>query len=318
MNRLFKLAPQIALLALVVAAQTATAPRAMAIEPASADAPAATSPNSAGGSDTPADSPASGGSDSSGTTEPATNDETDHPTSWWNWWSGLFGMSFDSVSYGSGSGRVIGSDKLVHQLRTISGVKGIELRGPIDIVIKQGQVEKLTLHTDDNIAPLIDTGVTDGVLHLGVVPGASFRTKHPVGATVEIRNLTSLKILGSGDVTCAQLDTDLFEITVRGSGDVRIDTLHTPTLAVLVQGSGDVRLAGNAPKQGIVIEGSGNVTTGDLSGRDVAVRIAGSGDAEVRASDTLAVDIAGSGDVVYHGQAKVTKSVHGSGDVAHR
>jgi len=244
----------------------------------------------------------------------------EHSSSWWSWWSwgnGPFGLSFGGVSYGNGANRVSGSDQLVHQTRTISGVRAIELRGPIDIVLKQGSVEKLTLHTDDNIAPLIETAVDDGVLHIGVRPGASFHTGHAIGATVELTQLASLKALGSGDVTCAQFDTDLLEITVRGSGGVRIDDLRTGTVAVLLQGSGDVYLSGAAAKQGYVVEGSGDVDADELAGREVAVRVAGSGDVKVWASETLSIDIAGSGDVRYHGQPALTKSVHGSGEIIH-
>jgi hypothetical protein len=238
--------------------------------------------------------------------------------SWWSWWSwadGIFGLHFGGVSFGDGAHPVTGSDKLVHQARSIAGVHAIELQGPIDIVLKQGQSEKLTLHTDDNIAPLIDTHVDAGVLHIGLQHGVGFRTKHAIGATVEITHLDSLKVLGSGDVTCAQLDTDLLEITVRGTGKVRIDSLQTGALAALIQGSGDLHVAGRAPRQGYVVEGSGDVDAEELAGRDVAVRVAGSGDVKVWATGTLAVDIAGSGDVHYHGQPALTQSIHGSGSL---
>ncbi len=241
--------------------------------------------------------------------------------SWWDWhwpwpWAErVFGLNFGDVRYGNGTNRVVGSDRLAHQPRQVPGVRSIELQGPINVVIKQGQNEKVTLHTDDNIAPLIETKVSDGVLHIGVQPGASFRTKHPVGVTVELVQLDALRVLGSGDVTCAQLDTALLQITAQGSGDVRIDDLRAAALAVLVQGSGDVHLSGSVPKQGYVIEGSGDVDADELAGRELAVRVAGSGDARVWATDKLAVEIAGSGDVCHRGNPALTKSVHGSGDV---
>ena len=244
-------------------------------------------------------------------------DEAQKSHSWWSWGDGIFGINFGGVSYGHGPNPIVGSDKLVHQLRTVSGVRSIEMTGPIDIVIKQGQTEKVTVHTDDNIAPLIESKVTDGVLHIGVQAGASFRTKHAIGMTVELSQLGGLKVKGSGDVNCAQFDTELLEITVQGSGNVRFDALRASVLAVLVQGSGDVHLSGTVPKQGYVIEGSGDVDAEELAGRELAVRVAGSGDAKVWATETLAIDIAGSGDVAYRGQPVLSKTVHGSGSVTH-
>ncbi len=237
---------------------------------------------------------------------------------WWSWSDGVFGFLFDGVSYGDGPDRIVGSDKLVHDGRAIDGAHSIELRGPINIVLKQAATPKATVHTDDNIAPLIQTVVTNGVLRISVREGARFRARHPIGVTVELDHLDAIKVTGSGDVRCAQFATDLLELTVIGSGDVRFDALTAGAVAVLVKGSGDVALSGTAPQQGYVIEGSGDVDANELTGRNVAVRVAGSGDARVWATDNLTVEIAGSGDVSYHGNPVVKKTVRGSGEVTHQ
>jgi len=241
----------------------------------------------------------------------------EHHSWWWSWGQGMFGLTVGGVTYGSGPNPVIGSDKLVHQTRPVSGVHALDLRGPIDVVLKQGDAGRVTVHTDDNIADLIETPVVDGVLHVNIRTHASFKVKHPIGVTVEVPHLDAIKMQGSGDLNCSQFDSDLLEITVIGSGDARFDALHVGTLAVLVQGSGDVSLSGNAPQQGYVIEGSGDIDADELIGRNVAIRIAGSGDAKLMASETLSVEIAGSGDVSYRGDAVLKKTVHGSGDITH-
>ena len=234
-----------------------------------------------------------------------------------SWWGSIFDGSFGfgGTRYGSGRDRVVGSDKLVHQQREIAGVRGIEVHGPVNVVLKQAPAEKLTVHTDDNLTGLIETPVTDGVLVIGIKDGVSLRSKHPIGVTVEVAHLNSVKLLASGNFTCADFEADLMEITIQGSGDLRFDALRTGTVAVLIQGSGNVRLAGTAPKQGYVIEGSGDLDAGELAGRNVAVRVAGSGDAHVWATETLSVDINGSGDVRYRGRPAIKKSINGSGDL---
>jgi hypothetical protein len=239
----------------------------------------------------------------------------EHQGWWWSWVDGSFGMNLGGVSYGNGHDRIVGSDKLVHQPRAISGVRGMELRGPINVVLKQAPVEKLTLHTDDNLTGLIETPVEDGILRIGVKDGVSFRSKHAIGVTVEVPHLSSIKLLASGDLICAGFETDLMEITVQGSGDVRIDALRAGTVAVLIQGSGDVRLSGTALQQGYVVEGSGDLDAGELAGHDVAVRVTSSGDAKVWATDTLSVAINGSGDVNYRGKPAIKKAISGSGEL---
>jgi len=242
-------------------------------------------------------------------------------SSWWSLWSWideLFGASFGGVSYGSGeSDRVIGSDQLVHQGRVIADVRRIELRGPIGLVIKQGGVEQLTLHTDDNIVGLIETTVNDGVLRIGVRPGASFRTRHAIGATVQLTSLSALTVVGPGEVTCDGLDAESLFVTASGSGEVHIDTLHSTAITVLLQGSGAVRLSGNSARQNFVIDGSGELDAAELVGRAVAVRVNGSGNAKIWATESLSVDIRGSGNVRYRGQPTLTSSLQGSGRLIH-
>jgi len=242
-------------------------------------------------------------------------------SSWWSLWSwidDLFGASFGGVSYGSGeSGRVIGSDQLVHQGRVIADVHRIELRGPIGLVIKQGGVEQLTLHTDDNIVGLIQTTVNDGVLRIGVRPGASFRTRHAIGATVQLTSLSAITVVGPGEVTCDGLDAESLDVTASGPGEVRIDTLHSAAITVLLQGSGAVRLSGNSARQSFVIDGSGELDAAELVGRAVAVRVNGSGTAKLWATQSLSVDIRGSGNVRYRGQPTLTSSLQGSGRLIH-
>lgn len=239
----------------------------------------------------------------------------DPHSGWWSWLDGTFVVNMGGVSVGNGHDRVVGSDKLVHQPRSIAGVRGIEVRGPINVVLRQAPAEKLTVHTDDNLTALIETTVTDGLLVIGVKEGASFRSRHPIGVSVEVPHLRSVKLMGSGDLTCADFESELLEITIHGSGDARFDALRAGTVAVLIQGSGDVRLSGTVPQQGYVIEGSGDVDARELAGREVAVRVNGSGNAHVWASDSLSVDLNGSGDVNYRGHPTVRKSINGSGDL---
>ncbi|HYA66818.1 MAG TPA: head GIN domain-containing protein, partial [Burkholderiaceae bacterium] len=180
-------------------------------------------------------------------------------------------------------------------------------------------IEGLTLHTDDNIAPLVETSVDDGgVLHLGMRAGANFRTRHAIGATVEVKQLNSLKIFGPGDATCADLDADRIEITLAGPGDVHVESLHSASVVVRLQGGGSVRLSGTSAQQDYFIEGAGEVDADELVGRAVVVRAAGSGKAKIWATESLLVDINGSGDVRYRGQPALTSSVRGTGRLIHQ
>jgi len=216
---------------------------------------------------------------------------------------------------GGSAGRIEGSDKVVDDERTVDAFTRLTVQGPVDVVVKAGDADRVVVHADDNIAPLIETAVQGGTLTIGLRPGASFRTRTRMQVRVQARQLGAAVLHGSGDVRVDRVEADVFEATLQGSGDIVVDSLRAKAVAVSLAGNGDIRMSGTAGSLGVVLDGSGDVYCGDLVAQQVAVRIRGSGDARVHATDELKVDIDGSGDVRYRGTPKITKSVRGSGKV---
>lgn len=216
----------------------------------------------------------------------------------------------------AGSGpRVDGSGNMIEDLRSVAAFSGLVVAGPIDVQLRAGSAERVVVHADDNIAPLITTVVEDGKLVIGLKAGAALRTRSRMFAEVGFREMASVLVRGSGDVRADRISAPIFETTIRGSGDVTVDTLESDAVALSIAGSGDFTASGRATKLGVVIVGSGDVRTEKLQAREVAVRIRGSGDARVHATESLQVDIAGSGDVRYRGEPKLTKKIAGSGEL---
>ncbi len=211
--------------------------------------------------------------------------------------------------------RVTGSGRIVEASRALAGFTALKLAGGIDVELRAGERESVTVRADDNVVPLIETRVEGSTLVIGVARGASFRTRRTPRVLVEFVRLGAMSVAGSGDMRADRVRGDTFAVSIAGSGDVRIDALDVDALGVVLAGSGDFTAAGRANEQGFRIRGSGDVRTSELVGRSVKVSIAGSGDASVHATETLEVAIAGSGDVVYRGAPKVTKSITGSGSV---
>jgi hypothetical protein len=225
-------------------------------------------------------------------------------------WAAAPGWAAGPLSTVNGSGQV------AEDVRPITGFSGLVVDGPIDVTLKAGAAERLILRADDNVLPLIEATVVGGKLVLGTRKNASFRTRNPLHATVEYKEMTSITVRGSGDVRGDAIHGSVFDVSIRGSGDVVLDRLEVNALAVSIAGSGDVIVrAGRADSVGVVIEGSGDVRLDGLEARAAAVRVRGSGDTRVHATQTLQVDIAGSGDVRYRGEPVLSKRVAGSGEV---
>jgi hypothetical protein len=216
---------------------------------------------------------------------------------------------------GGAGARVEGSGKVIEEPRDVAGFNRVIVHGPLKVVAKAADVDRVVVRADDNVAPLIETKLLGGTLLIGVRAGAAFRTRTDVQVRLQARRLNGVVLRGSGEVRVDRVDADVFEATLQGSGDVVVDSLRAGAVAVSIAGNGDVRLKGTATSLGAVVDGSGDLHAADLPANQVAVRIRGSGDVRVHAIDELKVEVDGSGDVHYRGAPKISKTIRGSGSV---
>jgi hypothetical protein len=230
----------------------------------------------------------------------------------------LAGVSKPAHAWDWGWGpKVTGSGHITTTTRSVSGFTGIDLSIPADIRIVQGSTEGLTLETDDNIAPLVETVVEKGHLVIRLQKKTGSISTKVLRMTVNIRAIEQLDVSGSGNIAADKLQATQLKCNISGSGDIRVGDLEASTLRISIAGSGDFLASGKTDTLEGSIAGSGDINTQSLSANVVKMSIAGSGDAAVWAKKALKVSIAGSGDVSYFGDAEVNKSIAGSGSIRH-
>lgn len=215
-----------------------------------------------------------------------------------------------------------GSGNPASETRVATGFQAISLRGSINLVVRQGATESVTVRADDNILALVQTLVEGSgdarTLRVQFKPGESLRSKTPVVVTVDVIKLRAVASSGAGDISVEALTTPALSLSISGSSDAKLRQLDTEQLTISIAGSGDVQASGRATRLDVSIAGSGDVRARELAAADVSVSIAGSGDASVTAQKTINVTIAGSGDVEYGGSATLVKRTAGSGSVRQR
>ena len=209
---------------------------------------------------------------------------------------------------------VRGSGKLVTESRDVSDFDRVSLAGSGEVILIQGETESLTIETDDNVMRYITSEVEGGTLTLGTESGKLVSPTR-LKFTLRVKDLSGLRISGSGDIDAERFDTDDLEIVVSGSGDVRIDALMASKVQARISGSGDVELAGEATGQEVTISGSGKYRGGDLRSETVSVTISGSGNATLWTTASLDARLTGSGSVSYYGNPLTDVSSSGSGKV---
>ncbi|MBY0446174.1 MAG: DUF2807 domain-containing protein [Burkholderiales bacterium] len=224
-----------------------------------------------------------------------------------------------------------GSGKIEKQTRVVSAFNAIssETTGRVEII--QGNIESVSIESDDNIIPVIETIVENGTLKIRHKK-FDLETK-TLNIIVHVKNINSLNLSGSGTIAAPILSAKKFSINVGGSGKIQLDKLDATDLSVNLGGSGGVAIqslkneeldvslggsgsfkaAGNSNKLSISIGGSGRIDTAQLKAKEVSLSVAGSGQIIVAAQNKLSASVAGSGNIQYYGDPQTHLSMMGSG-----
>ena len=211
---------------------------------------------------------------------------------------------------------VVGSNNIITQEKQLSAYDRIEVLGSYDVIFTDGEVGKIKIKAPDNILPLIQAEVSDGLLKIGAEKNR-YKVKEPIIIYVPVDSrLKQVDIKGSADIYSEKnLETKTLNVGIYGSGDARL-AVDVSSLALEVVGAGDIRVSGRAKDLSIDISGSGDVDTSKLTAEKAVISISGAGDVSAYVTEDVDVSITGSGDVIIKGSPKkIKQKINGSGRV---
>jgi hypothetical protein len=215
-----------------------------------------------------------------------------------------------------GSEKVQGSGNIKKQTRELGHFTGVSLGLPAQMELRIGNTESISIETDDNLLPLIDTVIEDGTLKIRANKRSLSLNPKTMKIVLQAKDVSRVALGGSGSINADALKGSKLQFDLGGSGSINVKAVESDALAVTMGGSGKLKTGGGWTRQlSVSIGGSGDVDVGQVKAKEASVSVAGSGEATVAVSDALSVTIAGSGDVNYYGDPKVSKSVVGSGGV---
>jgi len=199
----------------------------------------------------------------------------------------------------------------------VSGFNRISIAGSSDVQLVQGAGEGVYGNGDSKDLERLEVVVRGRELIIRPRRQNWFEgwLDDDVDLLITYRDLSSLKLSGSGDLAADSMSSNDLSLRVSGSGDVRIDELTVNELELAISGSADVVLAGSAADQSVNISGSADYTAENLQSESARVRISGSADALIQVSNALEAKVSGSGSVRYAGNPTVSQRVSGSGEI---
>jgi hypothetical protein len=207
---------------------------------------------------------------------------------------------------------ISGSGTVVTEERAVADFDRVSLSGVGRLTIIQGDVEGLTITTDDNLLEQIQSTVSGRHLRIGP-DQVSLRPTRDIQYVLQVKELRRLDLSGSLSATAVSLQTDSLALGISGSGKIEIENLDAERCESRISGSGRVDLSGRSNALDLQVSGSGHYGAANLQSLTASIRISGSGDATVWVRENLDASISGSGSVSYYGNPKTSQSVSGSG-----
>lgn len=188
---------------------------------------------------------------------------------------------------------VRGSGVRKTETRDLAAFTAIETSGAFEVRVDCQKPASFEIEADDNLLPLVQTEVRDGVLR--VTTTKSYSSNGEIVLRITVPDLARVKSTGAGKFNISNLKNDQFEVQSTGAATVVA--------------------SGQSKSVTIGSTGAGKIDAHDLRASDATVKVTGAAGVDVYATDALDVTVSGAGRVTYSGNPKVSKKVSGAGQV---
>lgn len=182
-------------------------------------------------------------------------------------------------------GTIVGSGNIVTVSRPVVGYHAISLNGVGRLIVTQTGEESLTITGDDNIIPLISSGVQDGLLTVADPPNTELEPSQVIVYRITVENIDAIRISG----------------VVNAS----IDGVLTADLTADIDGVTTLALSGSVTNQRVSLNGVSSYLAEGLASETAVVTGSGVMTVVLSVSDLLNGDVCGAGSITYVGSPTV-------------
>jgi hypothetical protein len=187
---------------------------------------------------------------------------------------------------------IIGSGNVVTENRQVSGFYGIAVSGIGEVIVERTGNESLTITSDDNILPRLESVVRNGILFLGPENNVSLSPSRGIVYRLTASTFDEINVSGVVTVTVSGIDTQSLETNMSGTCTVKPE--------------------GTADNQDISTSGTCNFDGESLDSRIVNISVSGTSHIVVRVSELLQGQASGSSVVEYIGNPTVDVTLSGT------
>jgi hypothetical protein len=211
---------------------------------------------------------------------------------------------------------VHGNHKVTRSERNAGLFTGIKVSAGIDVFLKQGNDQSITVEADENLHEYIITEVRGTVLH--VYSDANIRDAEEKRVYVTMKDINSIETTSAGDVVGeSPVRSEKLQLSASSAGDIRLE-LFARELEVDISSSGDMTLSGEADNLKADLSSAGDLKAYDLKTREADISVSSAGDADINVSEKITARASSAGDIRYSGDPKYVDAHSSSAGGIHK
>ena len=211
---------------------------------------------------------------------------------------------------------VEGHGNVVTKERKADSFTGVKVSSGIDVYLKQGNEESVSVEADENLHEYILTEVRGGVLN--VYSEYNIRHAEKMRVNVVMKEINSIRTTSAGDVVGqTPINSDRLELSASSAGDIKIET-HSKTVNIDISSSGDISVSGDTDFLRADLSSAGDLNAYDLKSREADVSVSSAGDADINVSERITARASSAGDINYKGDPKYVDAHSSSAGGIHR
>ncbi len=170
----------------------------------------------------------------------------------------------------------------------------VSLSGDINLQIKQGAEQKVTIATEPEIFAVLEYGVKGTTFEVGYEKKVNcIETAHGIWVNVVVPDIYEIVVSGRSEIVSV--------------GDLMLDELN-----IIISGESKINITGEAMHQSVDISGIVNVDNFGFLSEEVEIIVSGSGDIEISAQNLLDIIVSGEATVRYKGNPQISQQVSGT------
>jgi hypothetical protein len=211
---------------------------------------------------------------------------------------------------------VHGNNKVVTKERKAENFTGVKVSTGIDVFLKQGNTEAISVEADENLHEYILTEVRNGVLH--VYADANIRDAERKRVYVTMKEINSIETTSAGDVIGeTPVKSDKIELSASSAGDIKLE-VYAKEIEIDISSSGDMTLTGEADLLNADLSSAGDLNAYDLKVREADISVSSAGDADINVTEKITARASSAGDINYTGNPKYVDAHSSSAGGIHK